>query len=75
VALAAAAAFQVVALAWIAAWQQRAALEVRRLNGTVVQAIEDLGSTQSASLDELRVSEPVEPIRHRGGPGGAGNLR
>ena len=30
---------QIVMLAWIAAWQQRAALEVRKLNGQVATAV------------------------------------
>jgi hypothetical protein len=42
VALVICATVQVVALAWIAAWQQKAALEVRRLNGAVVEAVRDL---------------------------------
>jgi hypothetical protein len=39
------AAIQTIALAWIAAWQARAAHEVRKLNGSVVDAIKQLPSS------------------------------
>ncbi len=39
VALVAVGSFQVLGLAWIAAWQQRAAHERRKFNGQVVAAI------------------------------------
>jgi hypothetical protein len=38
--------FSVVALAWIAAWQQRAAQQVRKLNGAVVDAISEKSRAQ-----------------------------
>jgi len=41
VALVAVNVMQVVGLAWIAAWQQRAAHEVRKLNGQVERAVRD----------------------------------
>jgi len=45
VALVAIGSFQVITLTWIAAWQQRAASEVRKLNGTVQHALAANGST------------------------------
>ena len=45
VALVAVGAFQVVALAWIAAWQQRAAREVRKLNGAVETELRAIART------------------------------
>jgi cytochrome oxidase assembly protein ShyY1 len=45
--------FQVIALAWIAAWQQRAAQVRRRFNGAVEAALEANGSAAAVSRDPL----------------------
>lgn len=54
------AAFQVVALAWIAAWQARAAQQVRQLNGAVDGTLSEL-TRRVAHLEELLGADDVRP--------------
>lgn len=70
VALAAIAGAQVCLLAWIAAWQARAAQEVRRLNGSVEKAVSRLGLELAETVDVALQSEPgsVTPANVRSEP-------
>jgi hypothetical protein len=57
--------FQAIALAWLAAWQQRAAHEVRKLNGTVMSARRE---GVASALQELERESGGAPRRRNGTP-------
>ena len=51
---------QAVLLAWVAAWQARAAREVRKLNGSVEAAVRDVAAAVRPGTSSS--AEGVEPV-------------
>ena len=62
------AAVTTVGLAWVAAWQQRASHEVRKLNGTVASAVQEVAAEVTAlhpKLDEVTALAGRKPDARR----------